>query len=157
MRKMVFNKIGDIKKVQSVLNIDKSIKAEYGEIEVGYENVGVEEALKKLFANHKDEAVRKLAEEDVPKGFEVIGDIAHFNLKDRYMPVKHEIGQVFLDKNPHIKSIITKVGEIENEFRTYKYEFLAGEVRKDNLSTIHTEDEVKFHVDVKNMYWCSKL
>lgn len=53
--------------------------------------------------------------------------------------------------------MIQKIGEIENEFRTYDYEFLAGEIRPDDLHTVHTEDDVRFNVDIKKMYWCSKL
>lgn len=63
---------------------------------------------------------------DVPGSFETIGHIAHFNLRSGHLPYKHLIGQVCLDKNPSIKTVVTKMKEIENQFRVFDMEVIAG-------------------------------
>lgn len=63
---------------------------------------------------------------EVPGSFETIGHIAHFNLRAGHVPYKHVIGQVCLDKNPSIKTVVTKIKEIENEFRVFDMEVIAG-------------------------------
>lgn len=60
-----------------------------------------------------------------------------------------------LDKNPKLRTVVCKVGQIESEFRYYNLECIAGE--KDKYETIQIEDKVRFKVDVSKVYWCSKL
>jgi len=50
---------------------DYHINKEY-QVEMGYENYTMNEALKILLPN--------LTDKEIPSGFEVIGDIAHMNL-----------------------------------------------------------------------------
>ena len=63
----------------------------------------------------------------IPTGFETVGHVAHMNLDEEHMPYKYDIGEVYLRKNPNIKTVITKVGFINNVFRTFDFEVLAGE------------------------------
>jgi tRNA (guanine37-N1)-methyltransferase len=60
-----------------------------------------------------------------------------------------------LDKNPKLRTVVCKIGQIESEFRYYNLECIAGE--KDKYETIQCEDKVRFKVDVSKVYWCSKL
>ena len=46
---------------------------------------------------------------EVPTSFESVGHIAHVNLRDELLPFKNIIGQVLLDKNPSIRTIVNKV------------------------------------------------
>lgn len=49
--------------------------------------------------------------EEVPSGFETVGDIAHMNLTGKlFDDYRYLIGQAVLDKNPTIKTVVTKVG-----------------------------------------------
>ena len=59
------------------------------------------------------------------------------------------------DKNPKLRSVVNKIGQIESEFRFYNLECVAGENNK--YETIQIEDKVRFRVDVSKVYWCSKL
>jgi hypothetical protein len=47
---------------------------------------------------------------EVPTSFETIGHIAHLNLRAEHEQYKHIIGQVILDKNAHIQTVVNKVG-----------------------------------------------
>lgn len=49
------------------------------------------------------------------------------NLKDEYLPFKGLIGQVILDKNPNLKTVVNKTDSIDTTFRFFKMEVLAGE------------------------------
>ena len=45
---------------------------------------------------------------EAPASFETVGHIAHLNLRDALLPYKHVIGQVLLDKNPSLRTIVNK-------------------------------------------------
>lgn len=45
----------------------------------------------------------------MPSAYEMVGHIAHLNLRDEQLPWKYIIGQVLLDKNPPIKTVVNKV------------------------------------------------
>ena len=46
---------------------------------------------------------------EVPSSFESIGHIAHLNIRDDLLPYKGVIGQVIMEKNPHITTVVNKV------------------------------------------------
>ena len=70
-------------------------------------SVGVADAILKLC---RRSAQRLLpAGSEVPSSFESIGHIAHLNIRDELLPYKHVIGQVIMDKNPSITTVVNKV------------------------------------------------
>ena len=106
---------------------------------------------KKLVENETsiDQLLKQL-----PNGFEIVGKIAHMNLRDQYLKYKYFIGQLILDKNPSLSTVINKVGKIDNVYRTYEMEILAGE---ENYNVEHKEGNVKFQFDLRKTYWSSRL
>ena len=50
-------------------------------VELGYENVNMNDALKKIM--NPDDAKPQFNESEIPSGFEIIGDIAHLNLSQK--------------------------------------------------------------------------
>ena len=63
------------------------------EIDIGYENYSMNDAIHVIFkAMLPKEEAEKVRDMDVPKGFEVIGDIAHMNLSKIANLLKFEVG-----------------------------------------------------------------
>lgn len=48
--------------------------------------------------------------DEIPSGFETVGDIAHMNLLGKQLDHRYIIGQVVLDKNPSLRTVVTKLG-----------------------------------------------
>ncbi|PNS18183.1 hypothetical protein CAC42_3628 [Sphaceloma murrayae] len=96
------------------------------------------------------------AEEDIPSGFQIVGHIAHLNLRDQFVDHKHIIGELILDKNPGIRTVINKIDDVgeENEYRTFKYELLAGE---HDMQAELREQACVFRFDYSKVYWNSRL
>ncbi|KAI9596926.1 tRNA methyltransferase Trm5 [Syncephalis fuscata] len=90
----------------------------------------------------------------VPGAFEAVGHIAHMNLRDECLPYKHLIGQVILDKNPRIKSVVNKTDTIDTTFRFFKMEVLAG---IDDMVAEVRESGCRFRFDFSKVYWNSRL
>lgn len=94
--------------------------------------------------------------DDIPGGFNTAGHVAHLNLRDQHLPYKQVIGQVIVEKNVNIHTVINKTGNVgtESEFRTFGYEVLAG---PDDLNVELSENGCVFKFDYSKVYWNSKL
>lgn len=91
---------------------------------------------------------------DSPAGFTMVGHIAHMNLREEYLPFKEIIGQVILDKNSSIRTVVNKLDTIDSVYRNFQMEVLAGE--PDLVATQH-ESGCKFRFDFSKVYWNSRL
>lgn len=93
---------------------------------------------------------------EIPSGFSQVGHVAHLNLRDEYLKHKHIIAEIIMDKNPGVKTVINKIDDVgeESEFRTFKYEVLAG---PDDLNVIISEEGCNFKFDYSKVYWNSRL
>nr|POF26162.1 trna (guanine(37)-n1)-methyltransferase [Quercus suber] len=93
---------------------------------------------------------------EIPSGFSQVGHVAHLNLRDDYLKHKGLIAQIILDKNAGVKTVINKIDDVgeENEFRTFKYEVLAG---PDDLNVEISEENCMFKFDYSKVYWNSRL
>lgn len=93
---------------------------------------------------------------DIPSGFSLVGHVAHLNLRDEYLKYKHLIAEILIDKNASVKTVINKVDDVgeENEYRTFKYEVLAG---PDDLNVTISEENCTFRFDYSKVYWNSRL
>ncbi|KAK9811030.1 hypothetical protein WJX73_007849 [Symbiochloris irregularis] len=70
------------------------------------------------------------------------------------LPFKHVIGEVIVDKNPSIKTVVNKVGTVENEFRVFQMEVLAGEP---SFETEVKQHGARFKLNFSEVYWNSRL
>ncbi|KAJ9657020.1 tRNA(m(1)G37)methyltransferase [Neophaeococcomyces mojaviensis] len=87
-----------------------------------------------------------------PSGFAQVGHVAHLNLREQFLPYKYLIGQVLLDKNHGVKTVINKLQDVgtESVFRTFPYEVLAGPDDLD-VTVHHANCEFKFNFG--EVYW----
>lgn len=91
---------------------------------------------------------------ETPSSYTTTGHIAHVNLKEENQPFKQLIAQVILDKNKKIKSVVNKTNNIDNTYRNFEMEILAGD---DNMITELRENECRFKFDFSKVYWNSRL
>ena len=96
------------------------------------------------------------AHDEIPSGFSIVGHVAHLNLREQYLPYKHLIAQVLLDKNPVVKTVINKIDNVgdENEYRTFQYEVLAG---LDDMNVEVSEEDCYFRFNYAKVYWNQRL
>lgn len=113
-------------------------------LSLGYEDLSAEEVLRSLLPDVSE----------VPSSFEQVGHLAHLNLREDVLPYKHIIGQVILDKNPKIETVVNKIGQIETEYRTFPMEVIAGSPKFD--VTVR-ESGATFKFNFKDVYWNSRL
>ncbi|KAA1138821.1 tRNA(m(1)G37)methyltransferase [Puccinia graminis f. sp. tritici] len=101
--------------------------------------------------------IRKLLPDqltDIPASFTMIGHIAHFNLRDEYLPYKYLIGQVILEKNLAIKTVVNKIDNINSQFRFFEMELLAGE--PDYTVTLW-QSGCRYRFDFSKVYYNPRL
>ena len=132
--------------IQALIDSNECCKADH-EISVSYSDWTVDEVLRKL-----------LPVEEVPSAFEIIGHLAHVNLREELLPFKYLIGKVLLDKNvPRIKTVVNKIGSIATEYRTFGMEVIAGD-EKDGWSLVTVKEEgCVYELDFRQVYWNSRL
>lgn len=136
--------------VQKVLQEENEITLTSQEIELSsYSLSSTEEILRQLLGNEVKE---------IPTSFEIVGSIAHVNLRDDCLPFKFWIGKVILDKNsPRIRTVVNKLGTISSQYRTFDMEVIAG-YQGDNWSVVNVkEQKCTFQLDFKLVYWNSRL
>lgn len=93
--------------------------------------------------------------DEIPTGFTVTGHIAHLNLRQEFKPYSALIGQVILDKNGKIETVVDKVSSIATKFRTFPMKVIAG--RDNDLIVTQKESNCSFKFDFSKVYWNSRL
>ncbi|CAG5106133.1 Oidioi.mRNA.OKI2018_I69.chr1.g2698.t1.cds [Oikopleura dioica] len=131
-------------------NLDRGIQVEFSEEEFQftYRNFTASEIFEMIFP----EEIQRIS------GFATIGHIIQVNLKKPHFEYKELIGRILLDKVPTVKTVIAKNDSLteseENKFRILPFEVIAG---KDSLQTEHREHGNRFHLDMGETYWNSRL
>ncbi|KAL5611524.1 hypothetical protein BROUX41_000883 [Berkeleyomyces rouxiae] len=94
--------------------------------------------------------------DEIPTGYNSVGQVVHLNLRDRYLPYKSVIAQVIAEKNNGVRTVINKIDNVgaESQFRTFAYEVLRG---PDDLNVEVHENSCVFAFDYAKVYWNSKL
>jgi len=82
--------------------------------------------------------------------------IVHLNLREHWLPYKHIIAEILMDKNPVIRTVINKTEDVgsHSQFRTFPFELLAGD---NDMNVIQHEQGCEFRFDYSRVYWNSRL
>ncbi len=99
---------------------------------------------------------------EIPSAFEAVGHLAHVNLRDELLPYKYLVGKVLLDKNsPRIRTVVNKLGSIDNKYRTFGMEIIAGDDSSKNggswSDVVVKEEGCEYRLDFRKVYWNSRL
>ncbi|KAI5291313.1 tRNA(m(1)G37)methyltransferase, partial [Ascosphaera atra] len=94
--------------------------------------------------------------EEAPVGFSHVGHVAHFNMRDEYLPYRYLIAEILLDKQSTVKSVINKIDDVgsTSKFRTFDYELLGGDP---NMNVHVRQQNCDFYFDYSKVYWNSRL
>lgn len=97
------------------------------------------------------EVLKELLPADVtiPSGYEVVGHLAHLNLRENQFPHKYLIGKVILDKDAKISTVVNKTEKLSNVYRTPILELIAGDKK---YETIHVEGSLRLKLDFEKVY-----
>ncbi|XP_053115424.1 tRNA (guanine(37)-N1)-methyltransferase [Hemicordylus capensis] len=114
-------------------------------LELTYDHFKVEEVLQAVLPEGQE----------VTTAFSRVGHIAHLNLRDHQLPYKCLIGQVIIDKNPGITCAVNKTNTIDNAYRNFQMEVIAGE--ETSMITKVKEHYVSYEFDFSKVYWNPRL
>lgn len=117
----------------------------------------VEKELKKIEkkpTSLKEVLKNKVPEDLIPKGFEVVGDIAIIEIPEEIKNYESLIGKTLLSLHKNIKVVAKKASHYEGQFRTRKLKIIAGENRKE---TIHKENNVRLKLNPETCYFSPRL
>jgi tRNA (guanine37-N1)-methyltransferase len=89
----------------------------------------------------------------LPRGFEVIGDIAIITLPSELEGEKHLIASAILQQRKDVNTVLARKNKITGYKRVPTFEVLIGNTTK----TIHREHGYVYALDVREVYFSSKL
>jgi tRNA (guanine37-N1)-methyltransferase len=89
----------------------------------------------------------------LPRGFEVIGDIAIINIPSAIDDKKHLIAEALSIQRKDIKTVLRKLTKIEGTARVAGFELLLG----DRTTTQHRENGCIFQLDVTKTFFSGKM
>ncbi|CAH0407594.1 unnamed protein product [Chilo suppressalis] len=92
--------------------------------------------------------------EEIVSSYSLIGHIVHLNLRDHLIEYRQLIGQVLLDKIKTCRTVVNKSNIIDNTFRNFSMEVIAGE--EDFCVTVK-ENRCTFQFDFSKVYWNPRL
>ncbi len=89
----------------------------------------------------------------LPKGFEVIGDIAIINIPHTLDEEKYLIAEALSIQRKDIKTVLRKLKKIEGAARVADFELLSG----NRTTTLHRENGCVFQLDVTKTFFSGKM
>ena len=89
-----------------------------------------------------------------PRAFDAIGDIAIIELSEDTEQFSSVIGRGILEINPHIRLVLRKTSAISGNFRTRKFDVVAG---VGGTETVHLEFACRYRLDVSTVYFNPRL
>lgn len=116
----------------------------YKDIDIGYNNWSYDVIFTAVLPENAETV----------SGFSQIGHIIHLNLRDKLLEYRSLIGQVLLDKIKTCRTVVYKSNIIDNTYRNFNMEVIAGE---EEFITNVKENNCRFEFDFRNVYWNPRL
>lgn len=91
---------------------------------------------------------------ELPKSYDVIGDIAVVELSSRIDPFAEIIAEELLNTHPNVRSVFARTGPVEGSERIRPLRHLSGE---DRTTTVHREFGCSFKVDLSSAFFSPRL
>lgn len=89
----------------------------------------------------------------VPRGFEVIGDVAIIMLREELESEKHVVAEAIREHRKDVKTVLLKRHKVSGFRRTAGFEVLCG----GDTETLHRENGCVYRLDVREVYFSSRL
>ncbi|HZY93586.1 MAG TPA: class I SAM-dependent methyltransferase family protein [Candidatus Bathyarchaeia archaeon] len=91
---------------------------------------------------------------DLPKSFDIIGDIAVLEVKQESARFEKQMGEAILRVHPNVRTVLAKEGPISGADRIRPVHHVTGERR---TTTIHKEFGCSFKVDLSKAFFSPRL
>ena len=91
---------------------------------------------------------------ELPKSYDVIGDIAVVELSSRLDTIAEILAKELLNIHPNVRSVFARAGPVEGSERIRPLRHLAGEYR---TTTVHREFGCSFKVDLSSAFFSPRL
>ena len=91
---------------------------------------------------------------DLPKSFDLIGDIAILDLKPELTTHEGTVGQAVMQVHPNVRAVFAKAGPVSGPDRLRPLRRVAGENRTE---TTHREFGCRFKVDLSKVFFSPRL
>ena len=91
---------------------------------------------------------------ELPKSYDIVGDIAILELNADLVPYEEKIGRAILAIHSNIHAVYAKAGQVEGDERLRPLRHLAGESR---TTTVHREYGCSFMVDLSKAFFSPRL
>lgn len=96
----------------------------------------------------------KVKAERIPRGFDIIGDIAIIEIPKELLKKEKLIGEEILKLHKNVKTVVRKVGGHKGQLRVQKNKVIAGIRKKE---TIYTEHGCRFKLNIDKTYFSVRL
>ncbi|EDS33123.1 tRNA methyltransferase [Culex quinquefasciatus] len=114
------------------------------EIQIGFDNWRYDEIFRAVLPEDKEGL----------SAFSKVGHVIHLNLKDHLLPYKALIGEVIKDKIATCRTVVNKLDTIDNTYRNFAMELLAGE---EDYQVSVKENGTVYEFDFSKVYWNPRL
>ena len=91
---------------------------------------------------------------EVPRSFDVIGNIAVIKLPESLLPFKQKIVEALLQTNRHITPALLQTSTVDSNLRLRKLFWIGG---RRIWKTVYKENGAVFEVDLRRMYFSPRL
>lgn len=93
-------------------------------------------------------------EQDGFSSFSKVGHMVHLNLREHLFAYKNLIAQVLYDKVPNTRTVVNKLDAIDNTYRNFQMEVLAGD---NDMMVKVCENKCTYEFDFSKVYWNPRL